>query len=363
MSGGVDSSVAALLLRDAGYSVSGLFMKNWDEDDGTEYCTAEADLADAQAVADQLGIELHRANFAAEYWDDVFEEFLREYRAGRTPNPDVLCNREIKFRVFREYAEILGAEYTATGHYARLQTVDGRPQLLKGIDTGKDQSYFLHAVPESGFANTLFPLGDMPKDEVRAVAAEHGLPTAAKKDSTGICFIGERRFADFLSTWVRPCPGPVVDEGGNVIGEHQGVAFHTIGQRQGLGIGGRKGAREQPWYVAAKDPDANTVTVVQGNDHPALFSHELRCSTIHWIDGVGPELPFEGGAKCRYRQPDQACRVSKAPDGWRVSFRVPQRAVTPGQSVCFYSGDRCLGGGVIEEVARAALSSNEGVSP
>ena len=213
MSGGVDSSVAALLLRDAGYSVSGLFMKNWDEDDGTEYCTAEADLADAQAVADQLGIELHRANFAAEYWDDVFEEFLREYRAGRTPNPDVLCNREIKFRVFREYAEILGAEYTATGHYARLLTVDGRPQLLKGIDTGKDQSYFLHAVPESGFANTLFPLGDMPKDEVRAVAAEHGLPTAAKKDSTGICFIGERRFADFLSTWVRPCPGPVVDEG------------------------------------------------------------------------------------------------------------------------------------------------------
>lgn len=352
MSGGVDSSVAALLLRDQGYEVEGLFMKNWDEDDGTEYCTAEADLADAQAVADKLGIRLHRANFAAEYWDDVFEAFLSEYRAGRTPNPDVLCNREIKFKVFREYAEILGAAYTATGHYARLAQVDGRTHLLKGQDPNKDQSYFLHAVPEDGFADTLFPLGDMPKTAVREIAAGHGLPTAAKKDSTGICFIGERRFADFLKTWVRPTPGPVVTETGEVIGEHQGVSFHTIGQRQGLGIGGRAGAMEAPWYVAAKDSANNTLTVVQGNDHPALFSNTLWCEGVHWIDGAGPRaLPWSGAAKCRYRQPDQACMLSHEGDTWRVDFEQPQRAVTPGQSVCFYAGDRCLGGGVIERVA------------
>ncbi len=350
MSGGVDSSVAALLLRDQGYEVEGLFMKNWDEDDGTEYCTAEADLADAQAVADKLGIRLHRANFAAEYWDEVFKEFLREYCAGRTPNPDVLCNREIKFKVFREYAELLGADLTATGHYARLDTVDGSKRLLKGLDTSKDQSYFLHAVPEVGFNDTLFPLGDMQKTEVRQIATSNKLPTAAKKDSTGICFIGERRFADFLRNWVPATSGRVVTEGGTVIGEHQGVAFLTIGQRQGLGIGGRVGAREMPWYVAAKDVATNSVTVVQGNDNPALFKRTLRCATLQWIDGAGPELPWEGTAKCRYRQPDQACVVRPEGDDWEVSFEVPQRALTPGQSVCFYAGDRCLGGGVIEQV-------------
>ena len=361
MSGGVDSSVAALLLRDAGYDVAGLFMKNWDEDDGTEYCTAEADLADAEAVADKLGIRLHRANFAAEYWDDVFETFLQEYRAGRTPNPDVLCNREIKFKVFREYAEILGAEYTATGHYARLSLEGGEPHLLKGVDAGKDQSYFLHAVPAAGFDNVLFPLGNMPKNDVRAIAARHSLPTADKKDSTGICFIGERRFADFLRNYVRPRPGPVVNLDGDVVGEHQGVAFHTIGQRQGLGIGGRKGGAEAPWYVAAKDPDANTVTVVQGNDHPALFSSGLRSSTVHWIDGRGPDLPWRGSAKCRYRQPDQACVVTAAGAGLQVTFQEPQRAVTPGQSVCFYADDRCLGGGVIDAVDQHIPGTIQGV--
>ncbi|HSH49759.1 MAG TPA: tRNA 2-thiouridine(34) synthase MnmA, partial [Halomonas sp.] len=264
MSGGVDSSVSALLLLEQGYAVEGLFMKNWDEDDGSEYCTAKDDLADAQAVCDKLGIPLHTANFAAEYWDNVFEHFLAEYRAGRTPNPDILCNREIKFKVFLEYAELLGAEKIATGHYVRQGIRDGRPRLLKGLDANKDQSYFLYAVPEAAIARTLFPLGELEKSEVRAIAERHGLATARKKDSTGICFIGERRFSDFLKRYLPAQPGAIETPQGDVIGEHMGLMYYTLGQRQGLGIGGLADYPEEPWYVAAKDLERNVLIAVQG---------------------------------------------------------------------------------------------------
>ena len=351
VSGGVDSSVAALLLQQQGYEVEGLFMKNWEEDDGTEYCTAAVDLEDAERVAEQLGIRLHRANFAAEYWDEVFSHFLREYEAGRTPNPDVLCNRVIKFKTFREYAGLLGADLTATGHYARL-TPGPAPRLLKGVDQGKDQSYFLHAVPEAGFRDVLFPLGELAKSQVRNIAQQQGLATARKKDSTGICFIGERRFSDFLARYVPREPGPVVTLEGQQIGTHEGICFHTIGQRQGLGIGGLKDAKQAPWYVVRKDLEGNRLVVVQGNDHPALLSATLWCSEVHWIDGEGPTLPFTCMAKCRYRQADQPCRVDSAGDagGIKVTFEQPQRAVTPGQSLVLYAGEQCLGGGVIERV-------------
>ena len=347
MSGGVDSSVAAKLLLDQGYQVKGLFMKNWEEDDGTEYCTAIEDLADATAVCDKLGIELHTANFSAEYWDNVFEHFLTEYRAGRTPNPDILCNREIKFNVFREYAEMLGADLIATGHYVRMGT-GGRPQLLKGLDTNKDQSYFLQAVSEAQLENCLFPVGELQKSEVRKIAEQSGLQTHAKKDSTGICFIGERRFQDFLSQYIPAQPGDIIDTEGQIIGQHNGVMFYTLGQRQGLGIGGVKNQPEQPWYVVAKDVERNTLTVAQGNQHPALFTKELKCHEIAWIDGHGPALPTNISAKTRYRQPDQACQVIQDEDGYRVLFDEPQRAVTPGQWLCLYDEEVCLGGGIIE---------------
>lgn len=357
MSGGVDSSVSALLLKQQGYQVEGLFMKNWDEDDGTEYCTAKTDLADAERVCEKIGIKLHTANFAAEYWDNVFEHFLEEYKAGRTPNPDILCNREIKFKVFLEYAKILGGEYIATGHYVRRADRDGHTYLLKGLDPNKDQSYFLHAVGEAEFAKSLFPVGDIEKPEVRRIAEEHGLVTHNKKDSTGICFIGERRFKDFLQQYLPAQPGEIQTPDGTVIGQHAGLMYHTIGQRQGLGIGGVKGANEEPWFVAQKDLTSNVLVVVQGTDHPLLFTNHLIAQQAHWINGIpatlnssaAPSSSFTCTAKNRYRQDDQACTVTVLADGTLdVLFDAPQRAITPGQSVVFYQGDVCLGGAVIE---------------
>ncbi len=351
MSGGVDSSVSALLLREQGYRVEGLFMKNWEEDDGTEYCTAREDYADAQAVADKLGITLHAANFAAEYWDNVFEHFLEEYRAGRTPNPDILCNREIKFRAFLDYALTLGADAIATGHYARRGEADGRGTLLKGLDANKDQSYFLHAVGHRELEQSLFPLGAMEKPAVRRLAEQHGLATAKKKDSTGICFIGERRFTDFLQQYLPAQPGDICSLDGELLGRHQGLMYHTIGQRQGLGIGGLANHGEAPWYVVEKDLERNILLVAQGNDHPALFKSTLFSREILWIAGSEPVLPLACSAKVRYRQADQSCTLSREGEGYRVDFDQPQRAVTPGQSVVFYLGERCLGGGIIERTA------------
>jgi tRNA-specific 2-thiouridylase len=349
MSGGVDSSVAALLLKEQGYQVEGLFMKNWEEDDGTQYCTAKEDFADAQAVADKLDIPLHGANFAAEYWDNVFEHFLEEYKAGRTPNPDILCNREIKFKAFLEYALLLGADAIATGHYSRRGTLEGKATLLKGCDGNKDQSYFLHAVGHAEIDKTLFPVGEIEKPEVRRLAEQHDLATAKKKDSTGICFIGERRFKDFLQQYLPAQPGNIESFGGETIGRHQGLMYHTIGQRQGLGIGGLAQHPEEPWYVVEKDLERNVLLVAQGNDHPALFKTSLQCKDIYWVAGESPQLPLRCTAKVRYRQPDQSCTLSAGADGgYRVVFKQPQRAVTPGQSAVFYLGDLCLGGGVIE---------------
>ncbi|MGJ8515707.1 tRNA 2-thiouridine(34) synthase MnmA [Carnimonas bestiolae] len=352
MSGGVDSSVTAALLLEQGYAVEGLFMKNWDEDDGTEYCTAKTDLADAQAVSDRLGIKLHTANFAAEYWDNVFEHFLEEYRAGRTPNPDILCNREIKFKVFLDYAEMLGADLIATGHYVRG---DRQGRLYKGLDANKDQSYFLHAVPHQALAKSLFPLGEMEKSDVRAIAERLDLATARKKDSTGICFIGERRFGDFLKQYLPARPGAIETPEGERIGEHVGLMYYTLGQRQGLGIGGLPHHPEQPWYVAAKDLERNVLIAVQGKHHPLLYSDSLHSEAIEWIAGEPPQGLDEGltlTAKVRYRQHDQRCVVHASANGSvTVTFDQPQRAVTPGQSLVLYRGDECLGGGIIRTMA------------
>ncbi|MFV8817237.1 tRNA 2-thiouridine(34) synthase MnmA [Haliea sp. E17] len=348
MSGGVDSSVSAVLLLEQGYTVEGLFMKNWEEDDGTEYCTAKEDFADAQAVADNLGIPLHGANFAAEYWDNVFEHFLAEYRAGRTPNPDILCNREIKFKAFLDYARMLGADRIATGHYVRRGEVNGRAALLKGLDVNKDQSYFLHAVGHEEIGESLFPVGELEKPAVRALAEQHGLATAKKKDSTGICFIGERRFKDFLQQYLPAQPGDIHSLDGEYLGRHQGLMYHTIGQRQGLGIGGLANHGDAPWYVVGKDLDNNVLLVAQGNEHPALYSDSLRLGEVYWVAGEAPAMPLHCTAKVRYRQADQACTVYAEGAGYRVEFAEPQRAVTPGQSAVFYSGEICLGGGVIE---------------
>ncbi len=349
MSGGVDSSVSALLLQEQGYQVEGLFMKNWEEDDGTDYCTAKEDFADAQAVADKLGIVLHGANFAAEYWDNVFEHFLEEYRAGRTPNPDILCNREIKFKAFLDYALVLGADYIATGHYTRRAEVNGRTVLLKGLDDNKDQSYFLHAVGHQELEKTLFPVGEIEKPRVRELASAHGLPTAKKKDSTGICFIGERRFKDFLQQYLPAQPGDIHSVDGEQLGRHQGLMYHTLGQRQGLGIGGLANHAHEPWYVVDKDLQNNILLVAQGNSHPSLFKRTLTTGEVYWVAGEPPELPLHCHAKVRYRQSDQACTVTAIDSGYQVVFEQPQRAITPGQSVVFYSGEQCLGGGVIEK--------------
>lgn len=357
MSGGVDSSVAALLLIEQGYQVEGLFMKNWEEDDDTEYCTAKADLADAASVCQTLGIRLHTANFAAEYWDNVFEHFIQEYRAGRTPNPDILCNREIKFKAFLDYATELGADLIATGHYARRavrKTANG-PQtlLLKGLDNNKDQSYFLSAVNAASLERSLFPVGELEKPVVRDLAARHGLITHDKKDSTGICFIGERKFKDFLQRYLPAQPGVIETVAGEVVGQHHGLMYHTYGQRQGLGIGGLQQHGEAPWYVVGKDLQRNVLLVAQGNDNPWLFSSRLRATQLAWVNRIPPALPLRCAAKIRYRQADQECSVDQqGDDAVLVSFTSPQRAVTPGQTIVFYEGEVCLGGAVIEQYFR-----------
>lgn len=352
MSGGVDSSVSALLLLEHGYQVEGLFMKNWDEDDGTEYCTAKEDFADAQSVADTLGIKLHGANFAAEYWDNVFEHFLAEYRAGRTPNPDILCNREIKFKAFLDYAMLLGTDYIATGHYTRLGEDNGKATLLKGLDNNKDQSYFLHAVGHKELEKTLFPIGEIAKPEVRKLAEQHNLVTHDKKDSTGICFIGERRFKDFLQQYLPAQSGKIYSLDGEHLGAHEGLMYHTIGQRQGLGIGGKANHGDAPWYVVDKDLDNNVLLVAQGNDHPALFKNSLDTSDIFWVSENPITSRHHCMAKTRYRQTDQACTLEPTPSGYHVEFQQPQRAITPGQSVVFYEGETCLGGGVIQSTTQ-----------
>jgi tRNA-specific 2-thiouridylase len=346
MSGGVDSSVAAWRLLQEGYEVQGLFMSNWDEDEDG-YCTAAADFQDARTVCDQLGITLHKVSFAGEYRQRVFDYFLAEYRAGRTPNPDVLCNREIKFGVCFEYARRLGADWVATGHYARV--AHGPARLLKGVDQNKDQSYFLHAMPSTALERTLFPIGALPKTEVRAIAKDLALPVFDKKDSTGICFIGERPFAAFLEQYLPAQPGEIRSEDGRLLGSHRGLMYYTLGQRQGLGIGGRNDASDEPWYVAGKDLTGNVLVVVQGHDHPLLLSNELTAAQTQWVAGEPPGKQFRCTAKVRYRQPDQACEVRLHSDGTLdVRFDTPQRAVTPGQYVVFYRDDQCLGGAVIE---------------
>ncbi len=365
LSGGVDSSVAALLLAQQGYEVQALHMTNWDADEDG-YCSAAQDLQDARRVCAHLDIPLHHVNFAPEYRERVFDDFLADYRAGYTPNPDVLCNREIKFGVFREYARRLGAERIATGHYARVEHGDP-PRLLKGADPGKDQSYFLHQVAAEALAATLFPLAALTKAEVRRLARDHGLPTHDKRDSTGICFIGERPFREFLSRYVAAEPGPIVDEAGREIGRHHGLAYYTPGQRQGLGIGGRREAGDQPWYVAARDFAANTLMAVQGTDHPLLYSQSLSAVSVRWI-GATPAALADGGAlacsaKVRYRQADQPCRVRRADgEALEVQFDAPQRAVAPGQFVVFYRGDVCLGGGRIRAARGISRDQSRGAA-
>ncbi len=350
LSGGVDSAVAALLLKDAGANVQALHMTNWEDDDG--YCTAADDLQDARTVCEQLDIPLHHVNFSEQYKDRVFEYFLDEYRAGRTPNPDVLCNREIKFGTFRDYAKRLGGELLATGHYARSAVIDGQGALLKGVDGNKDQSYFLHAVSAEAFAETVFPLGDLDKGDVRLIARDRGLAIHDKKDSTGICFIGERPFKEFLETYLPANPGEIRSVDGQVLGEHQGLMYYTLGQRQGLGIGGRQDASDAPWYVVEKDLASNTLVVEQG-ESDRLLSSTLTAIEPSWI-GTAPSDIDEGlrcTAKIRYRQADQDCEVRADADGsLTVTFDAPQRAVAPGQYVVFYDGAQCLGGAVIDRL-------------
>ena len=349
LSGGVDSAVAALLLKDAGADVQALHMTNWEDDDG--YCTAADDLQDARLVCEQLAIPLHHVNFSAQYRDQVFAYFLDEYRAGRTPNPDVLCNREIKFGVFRDHAKRLGGEFLATGHYARATTIDGNVALLKALDQNKDQSYFLHAVSAEALAETVFPLGELQKGEVRRIARDRGLRIHDKKDSTGICFIGERPFREFLSTYLPANPGPIQTPDGHEIGTHSGLMYYTLGQRQGLQIGGRKDASDAPWYVVDKDMSANALIVAQGETE-LLLSDSLFATAASWI-GTAPaglDTGLNCMAKVRYRQNDQACTVRSNGDTLEVMFAEPQRAVAPGQFVVFYDGDRCLGGAVIDRI-------------
>ncbi|MBM3356664.1 MAG: tRNA 2-thiouridine(34) synthase MnmA [Betaproteobacteria bacterium] len=349
MSGGVDSSVAALLLKQQGYDVSGLFMKNWEDDDTDEYCSAREDLVDAVAVADRIGIEIDVVNFSSQYRERVFNDFLREYQAGRTPNPDVLCNAEIKFKSFLDHALSLGADYIATGHYAQIRRASGAHQLLKAEDGTKDQSYFLYRLTQDQLARTLFPLGRLYKRDVREIARREGLPTHDKKDSTGICFIGERPFREFLSRYLPDNPGEMCEAEGRVLGRHQGLMFYTIGQRQGLGIGGRREGDGEPWYVAAKDLQRNRLVVVQGHDHPALFSGRLVASELNWISGSAPHCHWVYGAKIRYRQKDAPCTIAEvSAERCTIEFAEPQWSVTPGQSVVLYESQVCLGGGIIE---------------
>ncbi|TVS13435.1 MAG: tRNA 2-thiouridine(34) synthase MnmA [Wenzhouxiangella sp.] len=351
LSGGVDSATTAWLLKRQGHAIAGMFMKNWEEEDAVSGCSAEEDADDARRVCEQLGIAFHGRNFSAEYWDDVFEHFLAELRIGRTPNPDVLCNREIKFKAFVEHALDLGAGRIATGHYARRRdNPDGTVSLLKGRDAGKDQSYFLYALSQEQLARALFPLGEMDKTQVRALAAEADLAVAAKKDSTGICFIGERNYDRFIDQYLSAEPGPILTPDGQLIGRHKGLIHYTLGQRKGLDIGGRAGFSEAAWYVAAKDLHGNRLCAVQDGRHPLLMSTRLRADTLNWISGQAPAAGRKLTAKVRYRQADQRCTVTRCSDRvLELHFDAPQRAVTPGQSVVLYDGDECLGGGVIAE--------------
>jgi tRNA-specific 2-thiouridylase len=355
MSGGVDSSVSAWLLKEQGYEVIGLFMKNWEDDDDSEYCSTREDWIDAVSVADVVGVDIEAVNFASEYKDRVFAEFLREYQAGRTPNPDVLCNAEIKFKAFLDHAMQLGADYIATGHYARVREMNGEFQLLKALDASKDQSYFLHRLNQKQLANTLFPLGEIQKTEVRKIAEQLQLPNAKKKDSTGICFIGERPFRDFLNRYLSYKPGDMKTPEGEIIGQHVGLSFYTLGQRKGIGIGGIKSKQNadgssDAWYVAKKDVANNTLYVVQGHDHPWLLSSSLEAAQVSWVAGHAPAIA-ELSAKTRYRQPDMACRFSGNSESFQLAFEQAQWAVTPGQSAVLYDGDVCLGGGIINSSA------------
>ncbi len=352
VSGGVDSAVSLKLLKDAGLSVRAVFMKNWEEDDSEQYCAAAEDLEDARRVCDRLDVELKTVNLSAEYWDNVFSRFVEVYRRGATPNPDVLCNREIKFRAFLDFATDLGADVIATGHYARIDRQNGRYRLLKGRDRQKDQSYFLCLLDQRQLGRALFPLGALAKTEVRALARQFELHNHARKDSTGICFIGERPFKSFLEHYIPRNPGPIVSADGRELGSHDGLMFYTIGQRQGLGIGGHRHGDGRAWYVAAKDPSSNALVVVQGREHPALYADTLEADEIHWISGDSPALPLRCQAKIRYRQDDQACCVERSARG-RVTVRFDRRqwAIAPGQSVVFYLGEECLGGATIGEVS------------
>jgi tRNA-specific 2-thiouridylase len=348
LSGGVDSAVSAYLLKQQGFEVVGLFMKNWEDDDDSEYCSTRQDWLDAAAVADVIGIEIEAVNFAAEYKDRVFATFLAEYQAGRTPNPDVLCNAEIKFKAFLDHAMRLGAARIATGHYARVRSTEGSYQLLRGLDPSKDQSYFLHRLNQQQLSRTMFPVGELHKRAVREIAARIGLPNAKKKDSTGICFIGERPFREFLNRYLPMTPGPIKSPDGAVIGEHVGLAFYTLGQRKGIGVGGTRDGSGDPWFVARKDMSRNTLWVVQGHDHPWLMSTRLRAADSAWASGVSPAAGRKLSAKTRYRQTDATCVVTRV-DGaaFELEFDAPQWAVTPGQSAVLYDGEVCLGGGVI----------------
>jgi len=349
MSGGVDSSVAALLLKRRGFDVVGLFMKNWEEDDDDEYCSTRQDLIDCASVAEVIGIELEAVNFSAEYKERVFGAFLAEYSAGRTPNPDVLCNAEIKFKAFLDHAVALGAKHIATGHYARVREAAGRVELLRAVDSAKDQSYFLHRLNQAQLARVMFPLGEMKKTEVRRIAEEAGLHNFAKRGSTGICFIGERPFREFLGRYLPRAPGPMRTSEGKIVGEHVGLSFYTIGQRKGMGIGGRKGSEGAPWYVAGKDLDKNELIVVQGHDHPLLLRERLSALDLAWVSGTPPDSKVAYGGKTRYRQADAACRIAALDaEACSVEFDSPQWAVAPGQSMVLYRDEVCLGGGVIQ---------------
>lgn len=357
ISGGVDSAVAALLAHRAGHRVSGLFMKNWDADDGDQ-CSAADDLRSAKEVCTTLGIPLHKVSFSEQYWDRVFAHFLAEYRAGRTPNPDVLCNREIKFDAFLAHAKALGAEAIATGHYVRRAYLDGRWWLRTGHDPAKDQSYFLYLVGAQALAQSRFPIGHLSKDEVRTLARQAGLPNHARKDSTGICFIGERRFREFLARYLPAKPGPIVTINGDTIGEHLGVMYYTIGQRQGLGIGGINGYPDAPWFVVDKDVATNRLIVAQGTDHPSLYAQALNVEQVHWITAAPSRWPLRCEARIRYRQPRQWATLAVTADGGlEARFDAAQRAITPGQSIVFYHGEYCLGGGIIEGATQASTAA------
>ncbi len=353
MSGGVDSAVSAYLLKQAGYDVVGLFMKNWEDDDDSEYCSSRRDFIDAASAADVIGIDLEAVNFAKEYKERVFSNFLAEYAAGRTPNPDVLCNSEIKFAAFLDCAIGMGAEHIATGHYCRVRERDGRFELLRGVDPGKDQSYFLHRLNQSQLSKAMFPVGDMLKRDVRALALKIGLPVAQKKDSTGICFIGERPFREFLNRYLPTHPGPIKNEKGDIIGKHMGLSFYTLGQRKGIGIGGSREGNGEPWFVAKKDMASNTLWVVQGHDHPWLLADELTAENTNWISGIAPNPDDDVTVKTRYRAPDGLCRIAQISDkekSLHLCFPEPQWAPTPGQSAVLYQGEVCLGGGFINTI-------------